>query len=136
MFDGKFDVWDLQTGGLIGTLKGHTNSIRSIVFSPYGDMIATSSGDGTMGIWNTFSLDCRCVLVIYFMPSICWSHSGSKVVLGCSDAKIRVWDVSEKQCSPTLTILTGGEVYSVASLPDSSTIAAGSTNGTITLFDP
>jgi WD40 repeat protein len=50
--DPKVDVWDIQTGGCIGTLKGYTKSIRSIEFSLCGNMIATSSGDHSVQIWN------------------------------------------------------------------------------------
>jgi WD40 repeat protein len=53
--EGKIDVWDLQTGGLMGTLKGHNKEINSMEFSPCGNMIATCSADHTIRIWNTIA---------------------------------------------------------------------------------
>jgi WD40 repeat protein len=135
--DPKIDVWDLQTGGHIGTLKGHIYGLRSIEFSPCGDMIATSSGDHTVQIWNMFSLDCRCFIESHSnqISNVCWSGSGSEVIFGSLDETVQVWSVSDKECSQTLTIHTGGSVYSVASSPDSTLIAAGFRNGIVKAFD-
>jgi WD40 repeat protein len=135
--DGRVDIWDLQTGGHVGTLKGHTDGIDSIEFSQYGDMVATCSDDHTIRIWNTFSLDCRCVMEGHsrLVRTVCWSASGTKVISGSEDKTIKVWSVSDKQCSPTLTIHTGGVVYSVTSSPYSSLIAAGTGDGIVKLFD-
>jgi WD40 repeat protein len=128
--DPKVDVWDLQTGGRIGTLKGRIHGLRSIEFSPCGNMIATSSGGHTVQIWNMFSLDCRCFIEDHSqeISCVCWSGSGSKVISGSFDETVQVWSISDKECSQTLTIHTGGPVYSVASSPDSTLIAAGSRN--------
>jgi WD40 repeat protein len=134
--DAKVDMWDLQTGGHIGTLKGHNSLVRSIEFSPCGNMITTCD-DCTIRIWDTFSLDCR-----FFMEGhskqvwdVCWSGSGSKVISGSLDETVKVWSVSDKECSQTLTISTGGPVNSVASSPDSTLIVTGSDNGTVKVFD-
>jgi WD40 repeat protein len=135
--DDNVDVWDLQTGGVMGTLKGHTEDISSITFSPCGNMIATCSGDCTIRIWNTFSFDCRFVLKDHSQRvwTICWSASGNEVISGSLDKTVKLWRVSDKQTSLALTILTGGPVYSVASSPYSSLIAAGSGDGIVKLFD-
>jgi WD40 repeat protein len=125
--DPKVDVWDLQTGGRIGTLKEHTKGIMSIKFSPCGDIFATSSDDHTVQIWNMFSLDCRCIIEGH-SEGISWSASGSEVIFGSGDGTVQVWSISDKECSQTLTIHTGGPVYSVVSSPASTLIAAGSRN--------
>jgi WD40 repeat protein len=132
-WDGQVDVWDLQTGGRMGTLKGHTNRIE---FSPCGNMIATCS-DSTIQIWNPFSFDCQFVMKGHHKQvwDVCWSASGSKVISGSSDGTIKVWSISDQRCSPTLTISAGGEVYSVASSPDSSLIAAGYNDGRVKVID-
>jgi WD40 repeat protein len=134
--DAKVDVWDLRTGGHIGTLKGHIGGIRSIEFSPRGNMIATSSGDHTVQIWNVFSLDCRCIIEhSKGISNICWSGSGSEVIFGSEDETVQVWSISDKECSQTFTIHTGGLVDFVASSPHSTLIAAGSHNGIVKFFD-
>jgi WD40 repeat protein len=137
----KADVWDLQTGGLVGSLKRDTDDIESIIFSPCGNMFATRSGDDdTIRIWNTFSLDCRGVLKGHsgHVRTVCWSASGIHVITQSSDTMpaATVWSVSNVyQCSPKLKIHTDGEVESVAFSPDSSLIAAGCGDGTGKVFD-
>jgi WD40 repeat protein len=135
--DGRVDVWDLQTGGHIGTLKGHNKDINSIEFSPCGNMIATCSDDCTVRIWNTFPLDCRYILEGHSkrISDVCWSASGSTIISGSEDKTIKVWSVSDQQCSQTLTIQTGGPVYSLATSPDSSLVAARSNDGIVKLYD-
>jgi WD40 repeat protein len=132
----KVDVWDLHTGGHIGTVERHTAGINSIEFSPCGNMIATCSDDYTIQIWNPFSLDCKCLMEGHSrqVRDVCWLDSGSKVISGSLDKTIKVWSISDQQCSQTFTIPTGDSVYSVASSPDSTLIAAGSNDG-VKVFD-
>jgi WD40 repeat protein len=130
-------VWDLRTGYLMGALKEHTSVTKSIAFSPCGDMIATCSADHTIQIWNTFSLDCRSILEGHsnHFNTICWSAIGNQVISGSSDTTVKAWSVSDKLSSQTFTIFTGGEVLSVVSSPDSTLVAAGSSDGMLKVFD-
>lgn len=49
-------VWDLQTGGPVAVLLGHTGMITSVNFcpSPRGDMkyLVTTSTDGSVAFWQ------------------------------------------------------------------------------------
>jgi len=44
-------VWQAATGE-IQILRGHTNWVRSVTFSPDGKQIASGIADGTVKIWN------------------------------------------------------------------------------------
>jgi WD40 repeat protein len=44
-------IWDAQTGRCIQVLKGHTDEIRAIAWSPQGDRIA-SAGDNRCILWK------------------------------------------------------------------------------------
>jgi len=46
-------LWDATDGHLIRTMKGHTELVTNIAFSPDNTLIASSSGDGTIKIWET-----------------------------------------------------------------------------------
>ncbi|RCI11659.1 hypothetical protein L249_7210 [Ophiocordyceps polyrhachis-furcata BCC 54312] len=45
-------LWDLETSSTMFILKGHTDAIRSAVFSTDDGMIASSSRDRTVRLWN------------------------------------------------------------------------------------
>jgi WD40 repeat protein len=39
------------------TLKGHTDSVLSVMFSPGGERLASASRDGTVKVWDARPLD-------------------------------------------------------------------------------
>ncbi|HEY3789488.1 MAG TPA: serine/threonine-protein kinase, partial [Urbifossiella sp.] len=90
-------VWDARTGGLLTTLRGHTNSIRSAVFSPDGRSILTASDDATARLWN---VDKEKELRIFTHPALVWravfSPDGRQILTGCWDNAARIWDLTAK----------------------------------------
>jgi WD40 repeat protein len=134
--DRSVNIWDLKTGGLVNTLKGHTNWVASVALSPCGTMIASSSGDHTARIWNISFLDCHCVLEGHsgHVNTVCWSATGREVISGSSDTTIKVWSVSSFECLKTFTMHTS-PVHTIASSPYSPLIASGSRDGAINVFN-
>jgi WD40 repeat protein len=49
--DGTARVWH-PDGGLLTTLEGHNDGVRSAVFSPDGTRILTASNDNTARLWS------------------------------------------------------------------------------------
>lgn len=45
-------VFDVSTGKTIATLRGHTDEINSIDFSPQGDYLVSAAEDGKVMLWN------------------------------------------------------------------------------------
>jgi len=50
--DTTIKLWNLDTGMLFRTLKGHSSDVRSIAFSPDGLSIASGSHDKTIKLWR------------------------------------------------------------------------------------
>ncbi|PMB04789.1 hypothetical protein CI592_12860, partial [Fischerella thermalis CCMEE 5328] len=45
-------VWDINTGQILTTFRGHQERIWSVNFSPNCNILASSSEDGTIRLWN------------------------------------------------------------------------------------
>jgi WD40 repeat protein len=53
--DGLVRVFNARTGGLLQTLKGHINPVRSVSYSPDGRYLVSGGMDGTVRVWDLAS---------------------------------------------------------------------------------
>jgi WD40 repeat protein len=102
----------------IHRLKGHSDSVNSVVFSPDGSRVASGSLDETVRVWDVqtglrqYTLEGHSGTVW----SVVFSADGSQVASGLNDTTVRVWDVAsteEQLCYPSgasyQTINFGGD---------------------------
>ena len=50
--DRTIKIWNLENGLQIKELKGHSDYINSVAFSPDGKTLVSGSSDRTIRIWN------------------------------------------------------------------------------------
>jgi WD40 repeat protein/DNA-binding SARP family transcriptional activator len=113
-------VWDLTTGELLLTLKGHTREVLDVEFSPDGTRIATASADGTAKIW-----DARTGNLLFTLSGndqgiwgLAYSPDGTRIVTASEDSTVKVWDAS-----------TGREVFTFSGHTNFVTAVAFSPDG-------
>ncbi|KAI9277654.1 WD40-repeat-containing domain protein [Sporodiniella umbellata] len=97
-------LWNVETGELVGTMKGHKRGVWCARFSPIDQVLATSSGDKTVKIWNlkdftclkTFEGHTNSVLRVDFLTA------GMQLVSAASDGLVKVWTIKTNECASTL----------------------------------
>lgn len=141
-FGNRIRLWDLSNGMQRTELVGHEDQIISVIFSPDGTMVGSSSADGTVRLWDTTTGVQRRQLIDHtWLDStpqkkiaVAFSPDG-KIIASTSAANtVRLWNAATGQ--PLLQLR--GHTDSVASVvfsPDGKTIASASIDNNILLWD-
>ena len=85
-----------RRGTVLLTLKGHGGAVRSVVFSPDGSLVLTSSSDKTARIWNAQTGEQVKVFQGHDEALLCAAYSadGRRIVTASEDTTARIWDVA------------------------------------------
>src|SRR5262249_49928596 len=121
-------VWDAQTGGVVGTLGAHDRKIQGLCFSRDGRHLASASGDGAVKIWDwdaTRLREKRAARRTFRARApemgfnLAFSPDGRRLVAGGEQNTVKIWDV---ETGEELHSLPGhrGDVWAAAFSPDSS----------------
>ncbi|MCL6589279.1 MAG: WD40 repeat domain-containing protein [Firmicutes bacterium] len=134
--DRTIQLWDLETGKRLRTLKGHTDTIFSVAWSPEGKTLASGSQDKTIRLWNVETGEQLRVLQQQTdsIFSVAWAPDGKILASGSADRTIQLWDA---ETGDKLQKLEGHYdlVYCVAWSPDGLALASGSYDKTIRIWD-
>ncbi|MEZ4727426.1 MAG: BTAD domain-containing putative transcriptional regulator [Caldilineaceae bacterium] len=93
--DGKLRLWRLTDGQLTCILSGHPSTVVSIVFSPDGRRLVSSSGShGALYLWDVASGERVCTLNGHQggVGVVAFSPDGALIASGGHDGAIRLWD--------------------------------------------
>jgi WD40 repeat protein/transcriptional regulator with XRE-family HTH domain len=125
-FDKTATVWDLTTGKLLMTLRGHASYIQDVEFSPDGTRIATASDDRTTKIWDAQTGNLVLTLAGHslLIQSLAFSPDGARLATASSDGTAKVWDARTGRELLTFSGHTNF-VYGIAFSPDGTRIATG-----------
>ena len=118
------------------TLKGHSEAVSSVSFSPDGERIVSSSGDETVKVWNAQTGQNTLTLKGHsgWVASVDFSPDGKRIVSGSRDTTLKVWD-AETSREPLTFEGHSEAVTSVSFSPDGKRIVSGGVDKTVRIWD-
>lgn len=133
--DCNIRLWNVATGKELVRCVGHSEPIKSVVFSPDGQVVASGSWDNTIRLWDVATGEKIATLNGYSqnVRAIAFSPN-AKTIASSWDSGVRLWDVATGKEYATLY----GHMDEVAALafhPDGKTLASGANDNTIKLWD-
>ena len=150
--DGTVRLWDTATHQQIGLpllrAKGVAQPptgfgvnglmIYSVAFSPDGKVLAISSGDGTVRLWDVATRQQigRPLTRTGDVSSVAFSPDGKVLATSGDDGTVRLWDTATHQQIGLPLLGHNGPVSAVAFSPDGKMLASGGfDDGTVRLWD-
>lgn len=84
-------------------LKGHTQEIHSIVWSPDGNLLATGSDDLTIRLWDINTGKCLQIFSEHTAQiyALIWSQNSQTIISKSEDETIKLWDIFTGKCLHT-----------------------------------
>jgi WD40 repeat protein len=128
-------VFDLATREAVVTFPGHAETVHAVAFTPDGKRVATGGGDNSVRIWDPEN-DGKQVrqLAGFTAPvlAIQYASDGKRLFAVSADRTARVFEDGSPK-----TTLRGHQdwIYALALSPDGATLASGSWDGEVRLWD-
>ncbi|TET86042.1 MAG: WD40 repeat domain-containing protein [Anaerolineales bacterium] len=106
-------------------LTGHSDDVTEVAFSPDNSLVASSSADGTIRLWNVSDGSLLHVLEGHTDHVLClaFSPDGTLLASGSNDFTIRIWQVNDGALVRKISSYSLGRVLDVEFSPDGSLLA-------------
>src|SRR5205823_187272 len=120
---------------LLKILRGHTDEVNWVSYSPDGTRLVTASDDRTVRLWDAADGRLRRTLTGHTEPAVAalFTPDGRWIISGGRDAHVRVWDVAtglERGLRGSV-----GVIESLAISPVGPLLATGGNSSNRHLFD-
>jgi photosystem II stability/assembly factor-like uncharacterized protein len=136
--DWAIKIWSWAYSFLeeLQTLKGHTDWVWDVTFSPTGLTLASASSDATARLWDPNSG--ATLHVLRGHTSTVWrvefSPDGKLLASASWDGTVKLWNTTTGEEVATLSGHEG-PVYGIAFSPNGKLLASGSADGTVMVWD-
>ncbi|MBO3459139.1 NACHT domain-containing protein [Aetokthonos hydrillicola Thurmond2011] len=119
------NLWDVKAGKSFKTLRGYSDSVQSVAFSPDTQTLASAGDDESVRLWNINTGQNFKILRGHTSRvwSVTFSPDGEALATSSSDHTVKLWNISTGQCLKTLIGHTSW-VQSVVFSPDGQLIAS------------
>ena len=133
--DTTIKLWDTASRTELRTLKGHSDWVSCVEFSPDGKTLASGSRDHTVKLWDVASGNELRTLKGHsdLITSVAFSPEGKMLASGSWDRNVKLWDVVRGSELGTFKGHSNG-VASVAFSPDGKMLASGGWDTLIKLW--
>jgi WD40 repeat protein len=129
-------LYDFTTGKIVALLRGHSDRMNALAFSPEGDRLISGSLDKTAIIWDLQNrrLAQRLKGHTDRVDGVGFTLDGQRAVTSSHDHTLKLWSISDGN---EIATLTGhkDKVTTLAVSPADGTIASGGWDGEIRLWD-
>ncbi|CAN5778721.1 NB-ARC domain-containing protein [soil metagenome] len=144
--------WDIQLWApnavngptLQRTLQGHSDPILGLAFHPAGKMLASSSMDQTVRLWDVGSGQSYATLQGYsnWLVEVAFSPDGGTLASSGSDGTVQLWTVSKNGDSDRIGLQPGHTlrspkqtIHSIDFSPDGVLLASGSNTSLVQIWN-
>ncbi len=122
---------------LIRSLPGHTDTVRSVAYSPDGTALASGSRDGTVRIWSLTAPHNRVVLQGHtgWVNAVAYSPDNRWLASADNNGTIILWNLLTSPPEQTVLEASQVAVWSLTFSPDSQKLASAGADNMIHLWN-
>ena len=137
-FGHNIDLWDTESGEIMGELQGHNSTIQYLDFDS-NDTLISADTKGTVKLWDINSLQVKTTMQVNIIDgasSIDLSPDKSLLATGrrFNNKAIKLWDTKSGELVTTLEGYTGG-IIGLGFHPNGNILVSNSSDGTARLWD-
>jgi WD40 repeat protein len=136
LFQNILNIFDINTGGNVNFLTGHTGIVWDLELIGDTNLLASSSDDLAIRLWDLTTQTCRFILTghtdaVYGLKSI----SSEVLASGSLDNTIKLWNITNGTLIRTLTGHTSSILWSIDMLNSVEILVTGSIDQNIIMWN-